>query len=69
FSIAATFIALVAPLVRNVPTLVCVATSLFCSVLFSHWQWSSALVLAGLAGMAAGFVCNKLYREAPWSGQ
>nr|EKY1038217.1 branched-chain amino acid ABC transporter permease [Pseudomonas aeruginosa] len=25
--------------------------------------------LAGLAGMAAGFVCNKLYREAPWSGQ
>ncbi|HCF0048212.1 TPA: AzlC family ABC transporter permease, partial [Pseudomonas aeruginosa] len=69
FSIAATFIALVAPLVRNVPTLVCVATSLFCSVLFSHWQWSSALVLAGLAGMAAGFICNKLYREAPWSGQ
>ncbi|HEJ3917801.1 TPA: branched-chain amino acid ABC transporter permease, partial [Pseudomonas aeruginosa] len=35
----------------------------------SHWQWSSALVLAGLAGMAAGFICNKLYREAPWSGQ
>lgn len=31
--------------------------------------WSSVLVLAGLAGMAAGFVCNKLYREAPWSGQ
>lgn len=69
FSIAATFIALVAPLVRNVPTVVCVATALFCSVLFSYWQWSSALVLAGLAGMAAGFVCNKLYREAPWSGQ
>ncbi len=59
FSIAATFIALVAPLVRNVPTLVCVATSLFCSVLFSHWQWSSALVLAGLAGMAAGFILQQ----------
>jgi hypothetical protein len=38
-----------------------VAVSLFCSVLFSYWQWGSALVLSGLAGMTAGFVCNKLY--------
>ncbi|WP_456022409.1 AzlC family ABC transporter permease [Pseudomonas protegens] len=63
FSIAATFIALITPVVRNVPTLVCVAVSLFCSVLFSYWQWGSALVLSGLAGMTAGFICNKLYRE------
>lgn len=62
FSIAATFIALITPVVRNVPTVVCVAVSLFCSVLFSYWQWGSALVLSGLAGMTAGFVCNKLYR-------
>ncbi|KAF1066219.1 MAG: Inner membrane protein YgaZ [Pseudomonas citronellolis] len=60
FSIAATFIALIAPLVRNLPTLVCVATSLFCSVLFSYWHWSSALVLSGLLGMSAGFLCSKL---------
>ena len=62
FSIAATFVALIAPCVRNLPTVVCVAVSLFCSVLFSYWQWGSALVLSGLAGMTAGFVCNKLYR-------
>jgi hypothetical protein len=64
FSIAATFIALITPVVRNVPTVVCVAVSLFCSVLFSYWQWGSALVLSGLAGMTAGFICNKLYGGA-----
>ncbi|SEN56231.1 Predicted branched-chain amino acid permease (azaleucine resistance) [Pseudomonas sp. ok272] len=61
FSIAATFIALITPVVRNVPTVVCVAVSLFCSVLFSYWQVGSGLVLAGLLGMTAGFVCNKFY--------
>lgn len=65
FSIAATFIALITPLVRNVPTLVCVAVALFCSVLLSYLQWGSALVLSGLAGMSAGFICNKLYRGHP----
>ena len=65
FSIAATFIALITPVVRNVPTVVCVAVSLFCSVLFSYWQWGSALVLSGLAGMTAGFVCNKLQGARP----
>ncbi|HEK0909047.1 MULTISPECIES: AzlC family ABC transporter permease [Pseudomonas] len=59
FSIVATFVALITPLVRSVPTLVCVAVSLFCSVLFSHWHWETALVAAGLLGMAAGFVCQK----------
>ncbi|SDI18199.1 AzlC family ABC transporter permease [Pseudomonas panipatensis] len=62
FSIAATFIALITPLVRDLPTLVCVATALFSSVLLSYWQWGSALVISGLAGMTAGFLCNKLYR-------
>ncbi|WP_110971137.1 MULTISPECIES: AzlC family ABC transporter permease [Pseudomonas] len=61
FSITATFVALIAPCVRNVPTVVCVAVSLFCSVLFSHWHWETALVLAGLLGMAAGFICQKLW--------
>ncbi|MNT36704.1 hypothetical protein D3C72_1728050 [compost metagenome] len=61
FSIAATFIALITPVVRSIPTVVCVAVSLFCSVLFNYWQVGSALVLAGLLGMTAGFVCNKLY--------
>lgn len=61
FSIVATFVVLIAPLVRNVATVVCVAVSLFCSVLFSSWHWETALVLAGLLGMAAGFACQKLF--------
>lgn len=60
FSIVATFVALIAPLVRNRPTLVCVAVSLGCSVLFTYWHWETALVAAGLLGMAAGFLCQKL---------
>jgi len=59
FSIAATFVALIAPTVRNLPTVVCVAVALFCSVLFSYWHWETALVAAGLLGMAAGFICQK----------
>ena len=58
-SIVATFVALIAPLVRNVPTVVCVAVSLFSSVLFSFWQWETGLVAAGLLGMSAGFICQK----------
>ncbi|MDG9885119.1 AzlC family ABC transporter permease [Pseudomonas sp. GD04058] len=61
FSIAATFVALIAPTVRSVPTLVCVAVALFCSVLFSYWHWETALVAAGLLGMAAGFICQKSF--------
>lgn len=60
FSIAATFIALITPIVRNLPTVVCVAVSLLCVVLFSYWQWESAIVLAGLAGMCAGYVCKRV---------
>ena len=61
FSIVATFVALIAPLVRNLATVVCVAVSLFCSVLFSAWHWETALVAAGLLGMSAGFVCQKCF--------
>jgi len=60
FSIAATFIALITPIVRNGPTVVCVVISLLSVVLFSYWQWESAIVLAGLAGMTAGYLCKRL---------
>ena len=60
FSIVATFVALIAPTVRNVPALVCVLVSLFSSVLFTYWHWETALIAAGLLGMGAGFVCQKL---------
>lgn len=60
FSIVATFVALIAPTVRNVPALVCVLVSLFSSVLFTYWHWETALIAAGLLSMGAGFVCQKL---------
>ncbi|WP_339480992.1 MULTISPECIES: AzlC family ABC transporter permease [unclassified Pseudomonas] len=63
FSIAATFIALVTPLVRTVPIAVCVGVALFCSVFLSYWRYESALVVSGIAGMAAGFFCKRCRQE------
>ncbi|MEL4170460.1 MULTISPECIES: AzlC family ABC transporter permease [unclassified Pseudomonas] len=65
FSIAATFIALITPVVKSIPTVVCVLVSLACSVLLSYWRWESALVVSGLAGMTAGFVCKRLLEGRP----
>jgi len=60
FSIAATFIALVVPLVRDRATVACVVTALGVSVWLHHLQWQGALVLGGLAGMSAGFLVRRL---------
>ncbi|CRM41296.1 Inner membrane protein YgaZ [Pseudomonas sp. 31 R 17] len=60
FSIAATFIALITPVVRDVPTVVCVAVSLLCSVWLSYLHWESAVVVSGILGMSAGFACKRL---------
>lgn len=62
FSIAATFIALIVPNVRSLPTVICVAVSLVCSVVLNHLHVEAALILSGLAGMGAGFICKR-YRE------
>ncbi len=64
FSIAATFIALITPVVRSIPAAVCVAVALVCSVTFSLWRLESALVLAGLCAMAAGYACQRLMERA-----
>ncbi|MFT0178957.1 AzlC family ABC transporter permease [Pseudomonas benzopyrenica] len=60
FSIAATFIALVVPLVRDLATVACVLTALLVSVWLHHLQWQGALVLGGLAGMSVGFLVRRL---------
>lgn len=62
FSIAATFIALITPNVRNVPAAVCVLVSLLSSVALNYCKVEAALILSGLAGMSAGFLCKR-YRE------
>ncbi len=51
--IAATFIALITPVVRDVPTVVCVAVSLLCSVWLSFLHWESAVVVSGVLGMSS----------------
>jgi len=60
FSIVATFIALITPVVRDVPTVVCVAVALLCSVGLSFLQWESAVVVSGVLGMSAGYACKRL---------
>ncbi len=65
FSIAATFIALVTPLVRSVPVLLCVAVSLSCSVVLTLLGWQSALVVSGLAAMVAGFAAKRIVERKP----
>jgi predicted branched-subunit amino acid permease len=64
FSIAATFIALITPLVRSLPSVLCVAVALGCSVLLSYWHWQSALVVSGLAGMTVGFLAQRIMRKS-----
>jgi 4-azaleucine resistance transporter AzlC len=61
FFIAATFVALVVPLVRSWPVLICAAVSLSCSVLLTYLGWPSALVVSGVAGMLAGYAAKHLF--------
>jgi predicted branched-subunit amino acid permease len=60
FFIAATFVALVVPLVKSWPVVVCVAVSLSGSVLLTWLGWQSALVVSGLAGMVAGYGAKRI---------
>ncbi|MFF7705784.1 AzlC family ABC transporter permease [Pseudomonas sp. NPDC007930] len=63
FTIAATFIALITPQVRNLPSALCVVVALLGSVLLNYWHVEAALVLSGLAGMVAGYACKR-FQEA-----
>ena len=51
FSIVATFIAIVVPLVRNFPALLGVIVSVVLAVLFHALHWQMGTVVAGLLGM------------------
>lgn len=72
FAVAATFIALVFPLIRTWPVVVCVVVSLIASVALSVNNVEGGLMIAAIAGMLAGFICesfverrngNKLIKE------
>ena len=62
FAIAATFIALVVPEIKTLPTLAAVITAAISSLIFSLWEFELGLVFAALLAMAAGFTVQQLRR-------
>ncbi|WP_407334264.1 AzlC family ABC transporter permease [Enterovibrio sp. 27052020O] len=60
FAIAATFIALVIPTIKDIPILVSVVVSAVAIVLLTLAGISNALIVAALMGMVAGFFCESL---------
>lgn len=55
FAVAATFIAIVIPEIRDRPTLLCVVTSGVSSVAFAVFGVSQGLLISTLAGMVVGY--------------
>lgn len=60
FAVAATFIALVYPLINTLPVVVCVITSLVASVVFSINHVEGGLMVAAILGMCTGFISESL---------
>lgn len=56
FAVASTFIALVFPLIKTLPVVVCVLVSLVSSVFLTVNQVEGALMIASISGMVAGFI-------------
>lgn len=59
FSIAATFIAIVVPMIRNLPVLACVLTALALSIGLYHYQVPGALIITTVAAMLVGLLCSR----------
>ncbi|NLD01428.1 MAG: AzlC family ABC transporter permease [Gammaproteobacteria bacterium] len=64
FSIVATFIAIVVPMIKRLSTLVGVVISLVLSLVLSSLAVSGAIVIAGLFGMLCAVVVARVRREA-----
>lgn len=63
FSIVATFVAIIVPMVKNRPTTVGVLVSLVLSMLLSYLHIPGAIICAGLAGMLSAALCHQ------WGGR
>ncbi|KII76164.1 AzlC family ABC transporter permease [Vibrio renipiscarius] len=63
FAVAATFIALVVPNVKNSPTLAAVTMALLLSITLNLFQVEGALMLASLGGMLTGYLVETLRGE------
>ncbi|WP_086980806.1 AzlC family ABC transporter permease [Vibrio aphrogenes] len=69
FAVAATFIAIVIPTIKNIPILVAVVVALVASVLLSYWQIEGSLIIASLLAMVAGYLCEKAGMDNSSSSQ
>lgn len=58
FAVAATFIAIVIPNTKTFPVLVCVLVSLVLAVTLETYQVQGSLMIASLAAMIAGYLCE-----------
>lgn len=58
FSIAATFIVIVVPLIKSIPVVVCVGTALLLSVVLGYFNVPSALIISGVIAMFAGLITS-----------
>uniref|UniRef100_A0A5Q0THJ0 Branched-chain amino acid ABC transporter permease n=1 Tax=Vibrio algicola TaxID=2662262 RepID=A0A5Q0THJ0_9VIBR len=56
FAVAATFIAIVIPTIKNLPIFVAVIVALVASVLLSYWQVEGSLIIASLLAMVSGYL-------------
>ncbi|WJM84922.1 AzlC family ABC transporter permease [Dickeya chrysanthemi] len=63
FSIVATFITLVVPMVKRLPVLAGTLFSLFMSMLLAYWRIEGAMMIAGLGGMALAVITARLTGE------
>lgn len=58
FSIAATFIVIVVPLIKNIPTIVCVLTALILSIVLGYFHVPSSLIISGVTAMFTGLITS-----------
>lgn len=60
FAVAATFIALVVPTIKNIPILVSVVVALILSVVMAYLAVEGGLIISSVCGMVSGFSCESL---------
>lgn len=65
FSIVATFVAIVVPMIKKLSTLVGVLVSLALSLLLNSAEISGAMVISGLVGMASAVIVERLQSHKP----
>jgi 4-azaleucine resistance transporter AzlC len=63
FAMVVTFIGIIVPLIISRPMLACALTAGLVSVLTAHFPHKLGLLLAALAGIAAGLAADSIYRR------